>query len=110
MTWPLAWCVSVGRPVPSDAAEATRGSNSQNGIGQAEECLAWRAHTLADVQDALGIATAHVVGVAFGAVVAANLASAHADRVKTLTLISLPPNQDNEDTVMGYIECRDVSW
>lgn len=65
--------------------------------------------SVADTQDRLGIHTAHVVGVAFGAVVAANLASAYADRVKTLTLISLPPNQDNEDTVMGYAECREVS-
>ncbi|KLT42073.1 alpha/beta-hydrolase [Cutaneotrichosporon oleaginosum] len=56
----------------------------------------------------LGIRTAHVVGVAFGAVVAANLASAYADKVKTLTLISLPPNQDNEDTMMGYAECREA--
>ncbi|GMK59998.1 hypothetical protein CspeluHIS016_0902150 [Cutaneotrichosporon spelunceum] len=70
---------------------------------------AWSvADDIAASMDGLGIRAAHVVGVAFGAVVAANLASAHSERVKTLTLISLPPNVDDEDTAMGYAECREA--
>ncbi|BEJ02610.1 hypothetical protein CcaverHIS631_0704050 [Cutaneotrichosporon cavernicola] len=86
-----------------------RGHGLTLGGSRPERYDAWSvADDIVAGMDGLGIRAAHVVGVAFGAVVAANLASAHADRVKTLTLISLPPNVDNEDTAMGYAECREA--
>ncbi|MFJ8582445.1 alpha/beta fold hydrolase [Micromonospora sp. NPDC093277] len=44
----------------------------------------------AGVLDALGVASAHVVGHDWGAAVAWGLAAAHPDRVRTLTAVSVP--------------------
>ncbi|MBM4437590.1 MAG: alpha/beta fold hydrolase, partial [Actinobacteria bacterium] len=51
------------------------------------------ADALAAIMDALGIASAHVVGSSFGSLVGASFASRHSDRARSLVLLGVSRGQ-----------------
>lgn len=92
ITWPLAFCVAVAERGFWVVRYDNRDVGLSDSVAAAGYTTGDMAEDAAGLMSALGLASAHVVGLSVGGIIAQELVVRHPERVRSLALVSSTPD------------------